>query len=156
MSSVLPIQWQIARLGDFSLRQLYAILAAREAVFVVEQTCPYQELDGLDLDAWHLVGWAGDQVVTYLRILGPDTRFAEPSIGRVLTAQHFRRQGLGNAAMGRAIDFISTTYPGQGIRISAQTYLEHFYASFGFRTMSEPYLEDEIPHIEMLRAVSTR
>jgi len=145
------IQWQIARLEDFPLKPLYAILAAREAVFVVEQTCPYQELDGLDFQAHHLVGWAEGRVAAYLRMLEPATRFAEPSIGRFLTTHDFRGQGLGREAMTRAIEFIASTYPGQNIRISAQTYLEHFYGSFDFRTVSEPYPEDGIPHIEMLR-----
>lgn len=152
MSSVSIIRWQIARLEDLPLRSLYAILAAREAVFVVEQHCPYQELDGLDLEARHLVGWHGEEVAAYLRILGPGSRFAEPSIGRVLTTIDFRRHGLGREAMARAIEFMKTVYPGSDIRISAQTYLENFYGSFGFRTVSEPYLEDDIPHIEMLRS----
>jgi ElaA protein len=150
------VVWQLARFQDFSAAQLYAIFAAREAVFVVEQHCPYQELDGLDLEAHHLVGWVGDQVAAYLRILGPGSRFAEPSIGRVLTALDFRRQELGREAMMRAIDYMQTAYPGRDICISAQTYLENFYGSFGFRTVSEPYLEDDIPHIEMLRSAHQR
>jgi ElaA protein len=148
------IVWQFARFQDFSATQLYAIFAAREAVFVVEQHCPYQELDGLDIEAFHLVGWAGDCVAAYLRILGPERRFVEPSIGRVLTTRDFRRQGLGREAMAKAIDFLQRTYSGSSIRISAQTYLEDFYGSFGFRKASEPYLEDNIPHIEMLRSLS--
>lgn len=150
------IEWQFARSEDFSLRQFYAILAAREAVFVVEQACPYQELDGLDFDAWHLVGWMDGQVAAYLRVLLPGVRFSEPSIGRVLVARPFRGAGLGRKAMARAVDVIGATYSGQGIRISAQTYLEHFYVGFGFQTVSEPYLEDDIPHIEMLRPAFVR
>lgn len=151
MSSVPLIQWQIVRLEDLSLRQLYAILAAREAVFVVEQACPYQELDGLDMDAWHVVGWSGKNVAAYLRVLAPGVRFAEPAIGRVLTTQGFRGQGLGREAMTRALEFMEASYPGHSIRISAQTYLELFYAGFGFVKVSATYLEDGIPHIEMLR-----
>ena len=156
MSSVPLIQWQIVRLEGLSLRQLYAILAAREAVFVVEQACPYQELDGLDMDAWHVIGWSGEKVAAYLRMLPPGTRFAEPSIGRVLTTRDFRGQGLGREAMARAIEFMEATYPTQNIRISAQTYLESFYAGFGFVKVSEAYLEDGIPHVEMLRSAPQR
>ena len=89
------IQWQWAKLEEFSVQQLYAVFAARESVFVVEQSCPYQELDGLDLQANHLVGWSGDEIAAYLRVLGPGVRYAEPSVGRVLTAKAFRGTGAG-------------------------------------------------------------
>ncbi len=147
----LPLKWQCARLEDFSVAQLYAILAARESVFVVEQNCTYQEADGLDRKAVHLVAWSGPEVAAYLRVLGPETRFAEPSIGRVLTTVPYRGKGLGRAAMARALAYAGSVYQGHNLRISAQTYLELFYASFGFKKITEPYLEDGIPHIEMLR-----
>jgi ElaA protein len=147
----LALKWQCSRLDGFSATQLYALLAAREAVFVVEQNCSYQEADGLDREAVHLVAWSGPEVAAYLRVLGPHTRFAEPSIGRVLTTLPFRGKGLGRAAMSRALAYAGSVYRGRNLRISAQTYLESFYASFGFRAVTEPYLEDDIPHIEMLR-----
>lgn len=146
------IRWQWCRLDDLNLQQIYAIFAAREAVFVVEQACAYQELDGLDAEAQHLVAWVGDdEVAAYLRVLAAGVRFAEPSIGRVLTTAGYRRNGLGRELMTRALEQADAMYAGQAIRISAQTHLETFYGAFGFVSMSEIYLEDGIPHVEMLR-----
>jgi ElaA protein len=145
------IRWQWCRLDDLSLQQVYAIFAAREAVFVVEQACAYQELDGLDAGAQHLVAWTGGEVAAYLRVLAAGVRFAEPSIGRVLTTVGFRHRGLGRELMTKALEQIDTLYAGQAVRISAQTYLETFYGALGFVPVSEYYLEDGIPHIEMLR-----
>lgn len=145
------IDWQWCATGDLSARQLYAVFAAREAVFVVEQQCAYQELDGLDLDARHLIGWSGGELAAYLRVLGPGVRFAEPSIGRVLTSQAFRGSGLGRELVARALTYVDERHPARGTRISAQAHLERFYHSFGFEVASAPYLEDGIPHIEMLR-----
>ena len=145
------IDWRWCRLEQLSAAELYAVLAAREAVFVVEQACPYQELDGLDLQAMHLVAWSGAEVAAYLRVLPPGVRFGEPSIGRLLTTRAFRGQGLGREMVAQALQQIAQAYPRQPVRISAQTYLQHFYAAFGFETVSETYLEDGIPHVEMLR-----
>lgn len=145
------IRWQWCRLDDLSVRQAHAIFAAREAVFVVEQACAYQELDELDADALHLVAWDEYKVAAYLRVLAPGVRFAEPSIGRVLTAAGFRRNGLGRELMARALTQVDAMYAGQAIRISAQTHLQLFYGAFGFVCVSETYLEDGIPHVEMLR-----
>lgn len=146
------IQWQWHRFGDLSAPQLYAVCAAREAVFVVEQSCPYQELDGLDLDAMHLIGWSGSEVAAYLRVLGPGVRYAEPSIGRVLTSRPFRGTGIGRTLVEMSLEYIDRHYPGRQVRISAQAHLERFYGSLGFQTVSERYLEDDIPHVEMLRS----
>ena len=145
------MNWQWCRLDDLTPRECYAVFAAREAVFVVEQNCPYLELDGLDFAAHHLIAWEADDVAGYLRLIEPGAKFAEPSIGRVLTTIPFRRTGLGRTLMQTALKHIDRLYPGQGVRISAQTYLDAFYRSFGFAPCSAPYLEDGIPHIEMLR-----
>ncbi len=145
------IEWQWCRLDTLSTPQQYAIFAAREAVFVVEQKCAYQDLDGLDLNAHHLVAWAGTEVAAYLRVLTPGVKYDEPAIGRVLTMASFRGSGLGRQLMLAALDHVAASYPGQSIRISAQSYLDRFYRSFGFVPCSTPYLEDGIPHIEMLR-----
>ncbi len=143
-------EWRVHAFDQFEVRQLYAVLAARAAVFVVEQNCPYQDLDGLDDVALHLVGWAGDgSVVAYARILAPDTRFDQPSIGRVLTSLAGRRSGLGRELMRRAIEVTRERYPDRPVRISAQCYLERFYGELGFAVDSAPYEEDGIPHVEM-------
>lgn len=143
-------EWGLHAFGQFDVGQLYAVLAARVAVFVVEQDCPYQDLDGLDDAALHLVGWAGDgSVVAYARILPPGMRFEQPSIGRVLTSLPGRRSGLGRELMRRAIEVVGERYPGRPVRISAQCYLERFYVELGFAVDSAPYEEDGIPHVEM-------
>ena len=126
------------------------MLAARVAVFVVEQNCPYQDLDGLDGDAEHLIAWSGTQVAGYLRVLAPGTLFDDPSIGRIITTKPFRGSGLGRDLVAKGLERTRQRYPGKPVRISAQKYLEKFYRDFGFVAVSEPYLEDGIPHVEML------
>jgi ElaA protein len=145
------IEWQWCSFDELSAQQLYAVLAAREAVFVVEQACAYQELDGLDLDARHLVGWSNAEVAAYLRVLNPGTRFAEPSIGRVLTARSHRGTGIGRTLVAMSLDYLDHHFPAHAVRISAQTHLQPFYSSLGFAVVSGQYLEDGIPHVEMLR-----
>jgi ElaA protein len=143
--------WQWCRLHELTTTELYTLLAAREAVFVVEQQCAYQELDGLDQQALHLVAWSGNAVAACLRLIAPSVKYTEPAIGRIMTAQAFRGKGLGRELMHRALQFVEENHSGSGIRISAQTHLENFYCAFGFEPVSQPYLEDGIPHIEMLR-----
>lgn len=145
--------WHESTFAALSANDLYAILAARMAVFVVEQDCPYQDADGLDQRSLHL--WASGQdghIAAYARITPAGSRFAEPSIGRVLTALPYRGSGLGRELMQRAIQLSERYFPGQPLRISAQQYLERFYASLGFEFVRGPYPEDGIPHVEMLRA----
>lgn len=151
-SAAAPVspEWQLYAFGELGQAQLYAVLAARVAVFVVEQDCPYQDLDGLDDIGLHLVAWGrDDSVAAYARILPPGTRFAQPSIGRVLTSLAVRRTGIGRDLMRRAIAVIGKRFPGQAVRLSAQCYLERFYAELGFSVVSAPYEEDGIPHVEM-------
>jgi ElaA protein len=150
VSSGPTLSWQWCRLDELSAEQVYAVLAARVAVFVVEQNCAYQELDGLDAGGEHLIAWSGADVAGYLRVLAPGTRFDDPSIGRIITTQPFRGSGLGRELVAQGIARARERYPGRPVRISAQRYLEKFYGEFGFVAVSEPYLEDGIPHIEML------
>lgn len=148
--SVSSLRWRLKAFDELSRRELYALLEARVAVFVVEQECPYQEIDGLDGDALHLAAWTPDEAVAaYARILPAGTRFEEPSIGRVLTTASYRRVGLGQSLMRRAIEEVETRFPESGIRISAQCYLRRFYTGLGFSVASEPYDEDGIPHVDM-------
>ena len=151
----LDFRW--ARLPELTALDWHAVIAARERVFVVEQNCPYQDADELDLVSWHLIGTVDGAVAAYLRVVDPGRKsvhegqyYAEPSIGRVLTAPGFRGQGLGLALMREGIAGCARLFPGQGIRISAQSYLLNFYRALGFVELGEEYNEDGIPHFEML------
>jgi ElaA protein len=134
--------------------EIYAVLAARQQVFAVEQQCAFLDADGHDFHAWHLLGWAEDgetsHLAAYLRVLDPDRKFAEPSIGRVLTLPPHRGTGLGRVLMAEGIVRTRCIWPGRAIRIAAQQRLEAFYAELGFKTASAPYQEDNIPHVDML------
>ena len=149
------IAWQWSRFADLTPHALYAALRARSEVFVVEQRCAFLDMDGTDQEAWHLLGWmergGAKALAAYLRLLQPGCKFAEASIGRVLTATDFRRIGAGRAVMREGVRKSAEIYPRHGIRIGAQRYLESFYADLGFLPASEPYLEDGIAHIQMLR-----
>ncbi|NKI34923.1 GNAT family N-acetyltransferase [Wenzhouxiangella sp. XN79A] len=146
------LEWRVQRFDEFDPATLYALLAARVDVFVVEQACPYPELDGRDADALHVSAWQGDVPAGYARLVPPGGRFVEPSIGRVLTTAAFRGTGLGRVLMQRAIETVEAEWPGRAIRVSAQQHLERFYASLGFVADSAVYDEDGIPHVDMLRA----
>jgi len=144
----LQMNWH--RLDDLTGPQMHAVLAVREAVFVVEQNCAYQEADTLDHRSWHLIAYHGEQIAGYLRLVEPGGRFAEPSIGRVLTTKNYRGTGLGKQLMAAAIAKARELYPGQNNRISAQAYLKRFYEALGFEQVSDEYPEDGIPHVEMV------
>lgn len=153
----LPVapRWQWSRLPQLSTADLYVVLAARQQVFAVEQHCAFQDADGYDVDAWHLLGWSGGgtapTLAAYLRVLDPGTKYAEPSVGRVLTLPPFRGSGLGRAVMMEGIARCAIIWPGRPIRIAAQQRLEAFYASLAFRRTSPSYIEDGIPHVDMMR-----
>jgi len=150
------LRWQWSRLSDLAPTDLYAVMVVRQQVFVVEQACVFQDADGFDIGSWHLLGWAERlperPLAAYLRVVDPGGKHPEPSIGRVVTAPAFRRTGLGRALMAEGIARTAIAWPGQAVRIAAQQRLEGFYASMGFRTVSMPYDEDDIPHVEMLLA----
>lgn len=145
------LRWQWCALGDLSAVELYAVLAARSRVFVVEQRCAYQDADGYDVDAEHLIAWAGREPAAYLRVLAPQVKFAERSIGRIITSASFRGVGLGRELVARALQRLDAGFPGEPVRIGAQARLQRFYERFGFEVASGVYLEDGIAHIEMLR-----
>jgi ElaA protein len=147
----MSLHWTFARLEQLAPLDVYDMLALRSEVFVVEQTCIFQDPDGVDKQAHHLLGRDGHGALqAVLRIVDPGVKYAEPSIGRVISAPAQRRSGLGRALMREGIRQCRALWPGQGIRISAQARLERFYEDFGFRTVTAPYLEDDIPHVEML------
>src|SRR5215831_1573531 len=149
------IRWQWARLEGLAPGELYAVLAARQQVFTVEQHCAFQDADGFDFAAWHLLGWTTDTaapvLAAYMRVLDPGTKYAEVSIGRVLTTAAHRGLGLGRTLMVEGLAHCDVAWPGTSIRIAAQQRLERFYASLAFRPISDPYLEDDIVHVDMVR-----
>lgn len=152
------LRWQWSRFADLGVDALYALLAARQKVFAIEQQCAFLDADGLDRHAWHLLGWEDGAnalfLAAYLRVIDPGHKFAEPSIGRVLTLPPHRGTGAGRLLMQEGIARTQTAWPGRSIRIAAQQRLEAFYASLAFRTVSAPYAEDGIPHVDMLLATS--
>ncbi|MBD8544368.1 GNAT family N-acetyltransferase [Oxalobacteraceae sp. CFBP 8761] len=155
MTSPSTIDWHFSRFADLTPFDLYDVLAARQNVFILEQTCLYPDIDGYDLEAHHLLGWhdvdGKRQLAAYLRVLAPGAKYDEMSIGRVITTPAARGSGAGRALLGQGIAHAEALHPGHRIRIGAQQYLERFYASFGFQTVSAPYDEDGIMHIDMLR-----
>lgn len=143
------LKWSWQRLDDMQVLQLYRLLALREAIFVVEQECAYQELDGLDEAAWHLTAWLDDQPVACLRLLPPGVEGQDARIGRVAVAMGWRKAKLGQELMSRGISKVLDDYPSATLSLSAQTYLRRFYESLGFGVTGEGYLEDGIPHLPM-------
>ncbi|HFI0237767.1 TPA: GNAT family N-acetyltransferase [Streptococcus suis] len=144
------MQWEIKAFDQLSLQELYSILTLRTDVFVVEQGCPYPEVDGKDPNCLHLLGTDGGELVAYLRILPAGLSYDEVSIGRVVIKSSHRGKGLGRPMMEQAIHFITNEWKESQIKIGAQAHLEKFYGSLGFEPVSEVYLEDNIPHLDML------
>jgi len=147
------MRWEIKSFDELTTSALYAIIQLRVEVFVVEQNCPYQDLDYADQKALHLMGYDEEnRLAAYTRIFDKGIKYAEASIGRVVTAPFARGKGAGRELMEASIQQIYRQFGRQPIRISAQQYLEKFYSSLGFETVSDMYLEDNIPHVEMLKA----
>jgi ElaA protein len=144
------MNWKIKKYNDLGVDELYEILKLRSEVFVVEQQCIYEDCDGKDKNSYHLFGEHNGEILVYLRILEKGISYNEISIGRVLARENYRGNGFAKQMMLRAIEFIENNLNEKVIRISAQEYLLKFYSSLGFVRVSEGYLEDDIPHIEML------
>ncbi|MEO5891035.1 MAG: GNAT family N-acetyltransferase [Ferruginibacter sp.] len=141
--------WRFNSFTELSVAQLYAILQLRNEVFVVEQNCVYQDADNRDEMSIHHMGWIDNILVAYCRILPPGVSYPEASIGRIVTAPGYRHLGYGRKLVEMAVGFTLERFGTRKITISAQLYLEKFYKSLGFVQVSEPYLEDNIPHIKM-------
>jgi ElaA protein len=164
-SNTLPvIDWRWKTFPEFSLTELYEVLAIRSHVFVVEQHCIYADMDGLDVGAWHLCGYAtregGNELAAYLRVLlpkSPNNRSDDQAdehdirIGRVLTSAAYRNTGLGKRLLERALQLIGAQWPGEPLRLHAQAHLQAFYGGFGFVPCSVVHHEDGIAHIWMRR-----
>jgi ElaA protein len=147
------VDWRVCRFSELSVFELARIYRARQQVFSIEQQCVYLDADEADEQSIHVAAWspAFSIPLAYARLVDPGVKYAEPSIGRVITTAPARGQGLGRSLLGRVIALSSQVHPGQGIRISAQERLAPFYAEFGFVAVGLPYMEDGIPHLEMLR-----
>ncbi|MBA4176437.1 MAG: GNAT family N-acetyltransferase [Leptothrix sp. (in: Bacteria)] len=145
------LHWTYCRFAELDVDSLYDALALRSRVFILEQG-PYLDPDGIDRQSAHLLGRdAAGVLLAYLRVVDPGVKYAEPSIGRVITAPEVRGFGLGRPLMAEGIARCTADWPGQGIRISAQSHLARFYGEFGFARVGPDYLEDNIPHCEMAR-----
>ncbi len=148
----MTLAWTLQPFATLSVPELYALLQLRSAVFVVEQTCAFQDIDGHDADALHLLGRTETgELAAYARLFPAGRSYPEASIGRVAVAPAFRRHGLGRQLMREALARCESQWGPQPIQIGAQLYLRDFYRSFGFEQVGDGYLEDDIPHIHMLR-----
>jgi ElaA protein len=136
---------------ELELEELYQILQLRSEVFVVEQNCVYQDLDGLDQKATHLLGIKNDKIIAYTRLFKAGDYFDNPAIGRVVVKKQERQYGYGKTIMEASIAYIETAFESEIIELSAQCYLIKFYNELGFETTGSEYLEDDIPHMRMLR-----
>lgn len=143
-------QWKVKRFDDLTTRELYSIIKTRIDVFVVEQECPYEEADNKDQDAAHLYMEDGGRIISYARLVPAGISYPQASIGRVLVDKEYRGNGYATSLLEKSIAFITREWGEKEIKIQAQTYLQNFYRSFGFRQVSDEYLDDGIPHIDML------
>lgn len=143
--------WILKKFEELTPDELYAILQLRNEVFAVEQNCVYYDMDDRDQASLHFMGWLETKLVAYTRIIPPGIVYEDPSIGRVVTSKHVRRTGIGRDIMNRSIDIVYQIYSKIPIRISAQLYLKQFYNELGFEVTGDPYIEDSIYHIEMVR-----
>ncbi|CAM8676433.1 MULTISPECIES: GNAT family N-acetyltransferase [Leclercia] len=149
------IQWQDLHHSELSVPVLYALLQLRCEVFVVEQTCPYQDIDGEDLvgENRHILGWKDNRLVAYARILKSDDDFSPVVIGRVIISREVRGEKLGYALMEHALRSCENNWPDKALYLGAQAHLHTFYARFGFVQVTDIYDEDSIPHVGMAKEV---
>ncbi len=144
------ISWNIKTLDELTSQKLFEVLKLRQSVFVVEQECPYPDIDDVDQVAMHLCGYTdSDQLIAYARLIKPGVSYKQSSLGRVVVSPAARGQRLGKILMQQALQEMNRLYPEQTIKIGAQERLEKFYTGLGFKKTSEMYMEDGIPHIHM-------
>ena len=130
--------------------ELYEFLQLRSEIFVVEQNCPYQDLDNVDLYCTHVMGYYENKLIAYGRIVPPKVKYSDASLGRIVVKKEYRKHKLGKKLIEFILSELKMKFPNEKIRISAQSYLLDFYKDFGFIQVSEEYLEDAIPHCEMV------
>ncbi len=147
------LQWSCIQFNKLNTHQLYEILKLRVNVFVVEQQCPYPELDDKDAhtETRHLCAHQDSKLIAYARLLAPGISCKDASIGRFVVEVSARRQGVGALLLEKCLEELNQTWPQHDIKISAQKYLTEFYEKFGFIQITDTYLEDGIPHISMLK-----
>ena len=148
------MKWIIKTFNELTLKEFHDIIQLRLDIFVVEQDCPYLDLDGKDFKAYHFFGQLDDgseKIVAYTRIFAPGDYFKEASIGRVVVHADYRKDGIGFQHMEKSAEQISILFKVDVIKIGAQLYLKNFYESLGFKKIGEGYLEDGIPHIYMIK-----
>lgn len=164
MNPIPNITWHCKPFEELTTAQLYGILSLREEVFIVEQNCPYQDADGKDPYSYHVwaeattqgggpsasLGATPAQVLAYARIVKPGVSYPEAAIGRVVSSPSVRRTGLGKELVKVTLDCVREIYGDVTLRLSAQSYLLGFYCGFGFEVITEPYMEDGIPHVGMI------
>ena len=138
--------------NELSTKELYDLLQLRSDVFVVEQNCVYLDPDGKDEKAYHILGYKNDQLVAYTRVFAPGDYFEDASIGRVVVARNEREHRYGYDIMKASINTVKELFQTETIVLSAQCYLKKFYNNLGFKEVGAEYLEDDIPHIKMIRS----
>ena len=148
------MQFTLKAFDELDVETLYAILKLRVDVFVVEQNCPYAELDGHDIKALHLYVQDKSKIIAYARILPKGITYDTPAIGRVIVSREYRGDGIARLLMNKAIDVIYRDWDDNTVSIGAQVYLQYFYQSLGFRAISDEYIEDGIPHVDMQLIIS--
>lgn len=142
---------KILTFEELNITELYKLLQLRSEVFVVEQDCVYQDIDGKDQKALHVLGFELDELIAYTRIFAPGIYFEEAAIGRVIVKEGYRKKNYGHEILKASVTAIEERFKTGKIKLSAQTYLTKFYESHGFEQTGEGYLEDGIPHIAMIK-----
>ena len=146
------MSWELKKFSELDTHNLYEILKLRVEVFVVEQNCPYPELDDCDQQALHLYLKENNEILAYCRILPAGLKYDDCSIGRVIVREQARGKGYARVIMQKAINIIETSWNVPCIKLCAQSHLQHFYQSVGFETISDEFDEDGIPHVYMIRS----
>lgn len=145
------ITWILKPFDSLTVNELYAILRLRSEVFVVEQNCVFQDMDNKDQQCHHMMGWKGNLLAAYTRLVPPGVSYEQASIGRVVTSPLARGSGLGKTLMEKSMEELTNLYGPGIIKIGAQLYLKKFYQSFGFKQIDDIYDEDGIDHIHMIK-----
>ena len=144
------MKWSLKNWAELNVDELHLAYKLRTDVFVVEQGCAYPEVDEYDPRSQHLFVWKGDELCAYARVCPPGTVYKQPSLGRIVVASNFRGSGLGKQLVQKGIELLRKNYPKQQIKIQAQEYLEDFYGSFGFKTISPSYPDAMVMHVDMV------